>query len=215
MSTVEEDLFPDDLLDEELTDYGNKEYWDHKYLEERIFDWYQDYFSLKDLLNNLIPKTKRVLVVGCGNSKLSEDMVNDGYESVINVDVAHIVVKQMQKRSKEQKLENKLSFMTMDVRALAFRTAAIDIVVDKGTLDALACSENYSNNIAMMCSEISRTLVKGGVFLVITYGDPASRLEYFQNPKYEWKVEYQEVAKKPEVEGEIPSKHWVYIITKQ
>jgi len=35
-----------------------------------------------------IPKTARILMVGCGNSVLSEEMVADGYRSIINIDIS-------------------------------------------------------------------------------------------------------------------------------
>lgn len=31
-------------------------------------------------------------MVGCGNSKLSEDMYDDGYKDIINIDISDVVV---------------------------------------------------------------------------------------------------------------------------
>jgi hypothetical protein len=39
------------------------------------FDWFKSYGDLAELLHELIPEMKsRILMLGCGNSKLSEDV---------------------------------------------------------------------------------------------------------------------------------------------
>lgn len=52
------------------------------------FDWYQRYGGLKELLNQYVKKTDAILMAGAGNSRLSEEMVNDGYQKLMNVDVS-------------------------------------------------------------------------------------------------------------------------------
>ena len=50
-------------------------------------------------MKTLVPKDEfgvgSFLMVGCGNSKLSEDMAKDGYPFVTNVDIAPSVVEKM------------------------------------------------------------------------------------------------------------------------
>lgn len=62
-----------------------------RYCEEgdnSTFDWFKDYSQIKDLLAQVIPdKSLKILMLGCGNSALSEDMYNDGFQNIINVDV--------------------------------------------------------------------------------------------------------------------------------
>lgn len=49
--------------------YGESWYWDKRYANESgPFDWYQKYHSLEPLINLYIPRGRKVLVVGCGNS---------------------------------------------------------------------------------------------------------------------------------------------------
>jgi len=59
-------------------EYGQKEYWDSRYDQEAddaSFDWFKSYADLKDLIREFIPdKCSKVLMLGCGNSKLSEDV---------------------------------------------------------------------------------------------------------------------------------------------
>ena len=43
--------------------------------EQSSFDWFKSYSDIADLLRQYIPdKTARILMLGCGNSKLSEDV---------------------------------------------------------------------------------------------------------------------------------------------
>lgn len=42
---------------------------------EKSFDWFKSYADLSDLVHELIPdKSSNILMLGCGNSKLSEDV---------------------------------------------------------------------------------------------------------------------------------------------
>ena len=43
--------------------------------EDNYFDWFKSYSDVADLFRELIPdKNARILMLGCGNSKLSEDV---------------------------------------------------------------------------------------------------------------------------------------------
>ena len=51
--------------------YGEEEYWESRYREEgkfQTFDWYQRYPALANIFDKYIPKRKKILMVGCGNS---------------------------------------------------------------------------------------------------------------------------------------------------
>ena len=46
--------------------------------EEQSFDWFKSYADVADIIRELIPdKSSRILMLGCGNSKLSEDVRMD------------------------------------------------------------------------------------------------------------------------------------------
>jgi len=73
---------------------------------ETTFDWFKSYKDVAPLLRAVLPdKSVRILMLGCGNSTLSEDvcpycfiialthpglitqMYDDGYKNIVNVDV--------------------------------------------------------------------------------------------------------------------------------
>ena len=43
------------------------------------FDWYQRYSGVKDMITQYIQPSNQILMLGCGNSKMSEEMFEDGY----------------------------------------------------------------------------------------------------------------------------------------
>ena len=77
--------------------------------DDGSFDWFKSYSDISHIIHELIPdKSARILVLGCGNSKLSEEvscsfhhqisasryhtymqMYDDGYKSITNVDVRY------------------------------------------------------------------------------------------------------------------------------
>jgi len=196
--------------------YGKgRDYWDKRYLEDpEPFDWYQRYESLKHIINKWCPR-ERMLVVGCGNSKLSEDMFHDGYEQTINIDISPVVIEQMKSKN-----TTAMEYLVLDVTDMpSLESGSFASVLDKGTLDALLCGEGSAENADRMCSEISRLLKPGGVFMLITYGSPKTRLPYLEPRKYQWEVSKLTVDK-PTVNFEDKEQrekdvHYVYCCKKR
>lgn len=60
----------------------------------------QRYSGLKDWISQYVRKDDNILMVGCGNSRLSEDMFDDGFTTLTNIDVSRVVVEQMVARNR-------------------------------------------------------------------------------------------------------------------
>ena len=101
---------------------------------------------------------------GCGNSRLTEDMFEDGYTSITNIDISRVCIEQMVERYKDKPT---LQWQQMNCCALDFPDETFDVVLDKGTLDSVLCGEGSTANTAKMCSEVSRVLKPNGVFLIV------------------------------------------------
>ncbi|GLT84236.1 hypothetical protein SLE2022_024810 [Rubroshorea leprosula] len=169
--------------------YGDAPYWDARYEAERggAFDWYQRYSSLRPFVRKYVPISARVLMVGCGNALMSEDMVKDGYKDIMNIDISSVAIDLM--RRKYEHIPQ-LKYMQMDVRDMSFfPDESFDNVIDKGTLDSLMCGTDAPISAARMLGEVSRLLKPGGTFMLITYGDPTVRMLHVNRPAYSWKIE--------------------------
>ncbi|KAG8087895.1 hypothetical protein GUJ93_ZPchr0010g8514 [Zizania palustris] len=160
--------------------YGEAWYWDERYRKEAgPFDWYQKYPALAPLLGLYIRPHHRLLLVGCGNSVFGENMVDDGYQDIVNIDISSVVIEQMKKK---YHAKPQLKYMKMDVKNMSqFESCSFDAVIDKGTLDSIMCGQNSQENATKMLEEVNRILKDKGVYVLITYGDPSYRLRLLKD----------------------------------
>ena len=86
-------------------------------------------------------------MAGCGNSRLSEDMFEDGYANLSNIDISRVVIDQMSDKYKDKPA---LTFQQMNVCSLEFPDESFDAVVAKGVMDAILCGEGSTANVAKM-----------------------------------------------------------------
>ena len=201
-----------------MAQYGKPSYWDERYsTDPEPFDWYQRFSGIKDLVGQYLKKEDHVLNIGCGNSLLSEEMYDDGYTSIANIDISKIVVDQMVEKYREK---SGLTWQQMNACALEFPDETFDAVTDKGTLDSILCGEGSTANVSKMLSEASRVLKPNGVLFMVSYGIPDNRLSYLENEDYHWKVTVHTVAK-PTVSATAVSEskdansvHYLYVCTK-
>ncbi|THU58900.1 hypothetical protein C4D60_Mb03t19350 [Musa balbisiana] len=151
--------------------YGDALYWDARYLADgsASFDWYQRYSALRPFVRKYVPVSARVLMVGCGNAVLSEDMVKDGYIDIMNIDISSIVIEMM--RTKYAHIPQ-LRYMQMDVRDMSFfDDESFDCVFDK-----------VWHGCPTQCLSDARRSEQ------ITYGDPSVRIPHLNQPGCNWKI---------------------------
>uniref|UniRef100_A0A0E0ANQ0 Methyltransferase type 11 domain-containing protein n=1 Tax=Oryza glumipatula TaxID=40148 RepID=A0A0E0ANQ0_9ORYZ len=145
--------------------YGEAEYWDARYVEEggAPYDWYQRYAALRPFVRRFAPPESRVLMIGCGSALMSEDMVDDGYTEIMNIDISSVVIEIMRKKH-------------------------FNIPQLQCTLDSLMCGVGAPLSAAQMVLEVERLLKPGGIFMLITYGDPSVRVPHLNQSGCNWKI---------------------------
>ncbi|OCF41710.1 hypothetical protein I317_04516 [Kwoniella heveanensis CBS 569] len=79
-------------------------------------------------------KGTRMLMLGCGNSALGEVLYDAGWTNIVNLDYSKIVIDQMKERHTSRPL---MEWHEMDVLDLKYGEEEFDLVVDKGTMDAM------------------------------------------------------------------------------
>jgi SAM-dependent methyltransferase len=183
--------------------YGNTKYWDGVYKTlgpNDVFEWGNA--TLKDdlleyeyrildpdgneaiMLSSTFSEAinvdppemdKTILLLGCGNSKLGEDMVEHGWRGpLIQVDVVSRVLDTMAERCASLVEQGVMDFVHDDATELsAFDNKTIDAVIDKGLVDALFCADNYKQ-VESICNSVHRVLKPGGIFCMFSL----SRAEY-------------------------------------
>lgn len=198
--------------------YGKSSYWDERYTKDpEPFDWYQRFSGIKDLIAQYIRKEDSILMSGAGNSRLSEDMYEDGYTSIANIDISRVCIDQMIDKYRDK---NTMTWQQMNVCTLEYPDESYDAIVDKGTMDSILCGEGSTANVAKMCMEFSRVLKPKGVYFVISYGVPDNRMQYLENEDYSWTVHVHTVPKPTVSATAVPdtkdanSVHYIYVCCK-
>lgn len=202
-----------------MSAYGSAQYWNDRYTKDpEPFDWYQRYAGLKELFAQYLRKNDTLLVPGCGNSRLTEDMYEDGYGSLTNLDFSPPVVEAMSNKYKDKK---GMAWHVMDVLSLTFADSTFDGIIDKGTMDSVLCADNSTANVSKYLQEVARTLKPTGVFIAISYGTPENRLQFLEKDEYKWKVTVHTIPK-PTISGAPPpdptdpaTSHYIYIAKKE
>ncbi|KAM3876089.1 eEF1A lysine and N-terminal methyltransferase [Diretmus argenteus] len=155
------------LLPRSAEEFSSAEYWERFFKKrgEKAFEWYGDYNKLCGVLHKYIKPKDKVLVVGCGNSELSEQMFDVGYKHLTNIDISETVVTHMNQRNAERRPG--LSFQQVDATQTPYEDASYQATLDKGTLDAMA-SEEEGALARRMLTEVGRVLSVGGRYVCVT-----------------------------------------------
>ncbi|KAG8836523.1 hypothetical protein FRC18_011200 [Serendipita sp. 400] len=157
--------------------------------DDGVFDWFKSFKDIEDHFGTLISdKSASILMLGCGNSTLSEEMYDAGYTNIVNIDYSAVVIEKMKLRNKDRPL---MRWLEMDVRNLVFDDASFDVAIDKGTMDAMLAVKgdvwNPPKSAVDDCNrevdEVIRVLKDRGVFLYLTFGQPHFRKKYLLREK--------------------------------
>ena len=81
-----------------MPNYGEAQYWDERYKEQEgtVFDWLKNWADIKETIEqNAIKVDKsemKILNIGCGNSPLCEEMYDEGYKHIYNMDISSVCI---------------------------------------------------------------------------------------------------------------------------
>ena len=231
--------------------YGKKSYWDDRYARwlphlshhhrgdaERqgtdtrtgegpnaLFDWYGRFAHFKTHLQPYLKKSDYILVLGCGSSRMAEELYQSEFTSVANIDFSSVVIKQMQERHAEKPT---LTWKVMDVtERLDFEQSRFDVCIDKACLDCVLCADSSTNAVANAIYNIIRVLKPTGTFLLISHWGPEKWLGYLEVESYNWKISVHAITRpvvgvpqgesdRPDTAAVNPSAvHFLYVCEKQ
>lgn len=175
------------------TKYGSAEYWNTRYTQDTAdFDWLEDYNTLRPLFDEMLPKESKILMVGCGNAKLSEQMYVCGYHNIHNMDISDVVIMQMTQLHSDKP---GMTWEIMDSTNMTYESNSFDCVIDKSTLDSILCGDDGYLNAIKTVNETHRVLDQGGIHIYVSYGTPDQRLKYLNGKHLGFSTEFFELAK--------------------
>ncbi len=134
------------LVPDEYSDFRTKKFWEGFFeaRDGKTFEWYGDWTTLGPLITKTCTADGQadfdkgcvsVLVPGCGNSAISGDLYDSGFTQVTNVDFSPTCIKEMLRGNVRSR--PLMKWQVMDMTAMKFGARAFDVVLDKGSLDAL------------------------------------------------------------------------------
>jgi ubiquinone/menaquinone biosynthesis C-methylase UbiE len=180
----------DEQMDQKDLNYSKKEFWNNRFSStEGNFDWYADWTQLKPHFTPLLTNESLILNVGCGNSKMSNQMYQDNFKSITNIDISNIVISKMKQQYPDQ------TFIEMDATNMTFPSNNFDVCIDKGTLDALMCSDNL-DLATKLIQEMHRVTKVNGYYTIITHGEPKHREHIYEKILNEGSYELQSIKVK-------------------
>ncbi|KAM3576310.1 hypothetical protein VYU27_001841 [Nannochloropsis oceanica] len=168
-----------DLLPKQFQQFQDRAYWDAFFRERKqeAFEWYGTYEELRPFVAKAVEGSKgkqreRMLVIGCGNSDFSTELYcKGGYHRVTNVDFSAPVIEEMQRKTQELCPEMEWKVMDVTTMSKALGTASFDVVLDKGTLDAIFSTPESERHADLMLDEVGHVLSPiSGRYMVVTLG---------------------------------------------
>ena len=184
----------DEKLDNKMdTLYKTEKYWDDRYNKQQdSYEWLENFETLKPFFDEIFEREQNILMSGCGNSDLSEEMYKYGFRNITNVDYSKEVINSMSRKTAVDFPE--MEWVCSDVTDMkCFKDGQFEVVVDKCTLDSILCSEDGYLNAVKYINEVHRVLDVGGVFLCVSYANPEHRMKFFKNDLYDFAIQYFEV----------------------
>lgn len=173
--------------------YCDRKYWDERFEEESKYEWFGGFDSFKHLIIPCLHPQSRILILGCGNSNLGFDLYDAGFPLITSLDYSSVVIERMESQSKGRK---EMTWICEDLRDFKFNAASFDVILEKGTIDALlvdekspwTMSESGSEMMEKILTNISNILNDGGYFFSITFAQPHFRIPLYAKLKFNWSV---------------------------
>ncbi|KAH7825035.1 putative Methyltransferase-like protein 13 A (METTL13A) [Monocercomonoides exilis] len=191
--------------------FGDREYWNERYTEEKTpFDWYMRWNDVHKFLKPYVQDDSKVLDLGCGTSKIAEELYNEGKQDITCIDFSEVVIKDMSELHAGK--QPHLKYICMDALNLEFPDESFDVIIDKGTSDSVFTGRHSYSKVAKLFAEVSRVLKIGGKYIMITHAHLDRRLAHLSKPQFGWEINHQTYPKFPGAPAD--QVHYIYVINK-
>ncbi|CAM0873792.1 unnamed protein product [Alopecurus aequalis] len=168
----------DDVAPCNTSAYLDPSYWDQRFGKEEHYEWLKDFSHLRHLLAPLLSPSISVLEVGCGSSRLGEELLREGVAGGVTcIDRSPVAVQRMRDRLAEQGTSG-VDVVVADMLDMPFESESFDLVVEKCTMDVLFVESGDPwnpnprtvDNVMKMLEGIHKVLKPDGIFVSIAFG---------------------------------------------
>ena len=148
---------------------------------------------------------------------MSEGLYDAGFQTIDNIDISDVVIRQMSAKNKQKR--PRMTFTKMDLLQMTYTNAQFDCVLDKGTLDAIFSNtdDKTVQSVDQMFAEIERVLKIAGRYLCITLAQDHILKKLLEKFEVGWLIRVHKVLlgddeSKSGLGGALPV--FVFILTK-
>jgi ubiquinone/menaquinone biosynthesis C-methylase UbiE len=164
--------------------YSSKQYWNERYQKGQNHQWYFSYEELKPILNNILQSDDKLLEIGCGDKPTVISLQSEGHQGLIYaIDYSINIINKLNTSKLLSDNNKSIKYSCMDARNLTFPDYFFDLVLDKGTCDAMMCSNDMKvafKNVQKIFSEMIRVLRKDKISRIICVSHICPESEEFQ-----------------------------------
>jgi len=150
--------------------------------QTELTDWFVDFEQLKSHIDELLSVNsdyKTIVDIGCGSSMLGPKIANA--HPNLKVYCIDTSVECLQALA-DNCVGNNCTFAIGDARkSLPFCDNSVDLIIDKGTSDAVARNKNGLTNIKLLLDEAKRVLQPYGILMQVTTDPPDIRIHMISN----------------------------------
>ena len=177
-------------------DMGSPVAWSNFYRQKNeLIDWFADYDQLQAPIREIFlsnPNCETVVDMGCGSSLLGPRLAEDHPNT--NVYCIDSSIECLQTLGNNC-TSNNCTFAVSDVRkCLPFHDDSVDLIIDKGTSDALARHRGGLGGLNSMLAEAKRVLHENGTLLQITTEPPEEKLQEVKSFDENAKVSFTKLS---------------------
>ncbi|KAI4470621.1 protein-lysine n-methyltransferase mettl10 [Holotrichia oblita] len=160
----------------EHCELGTQEYWNNRYQEEvKNYQSHGDVGEIwfgEDIVDRIIKwmktahseKSCRVLDIGCGNGMLLIELYNEGFKNVVGVDYSENAITLA--KSIATKLQCNIEFSVCDIIDENIKLSDFDVILDKGSYDAISLSFNAKENRNKYIENVHKILKATGILII-------------------------------------------------
>ncbi|KAI1485356.1 S-adenosyl-L-methionine-dependent methyltransferase [Biscogniauxia mediterranea] len=203
-------------------DFDQQSYWQSRFASETAFEWLTPSATFMSLIDPVLRSAATapdratgpsILQLGSGTSDLHNHLRARGYADVTNADYEPLALERGRDIEAREFGDVRTRYVLADVRQLqrdlgaaAHRTPLFDVVLDKGTADAVACGGTEA--VLDMVRGVRGCLAEGGCWISLSYS--SSR---FDVPGLPFSVEViGKIATPKRTETDPEVYHWCYLL---
>jgi hypothetical protein len=166
-------------------DFSSTHGWEDYYHNntQAVEEWHSD-MSLSSLAS-LVPPSSHCLVVGCGTSHMPRYLLDRSVLHLTLLDSSKSCIHLLQER-----YGSSVNYVCGDATSLSSHVAEVDVIFDKGLMDALLCGEGWDYTVQRLLQQAQEVLVTEGRYILVSYRlAPSTKDFLLQQEGWEWEFD--------------------------